>query len=326
MTPLFSVLIPLYNKERHIQRSLGSVLAQSFDDFEVVVVDDGSTDGSAAVVAAYTDPRIRLIRQANAGVSAARNRGIQEARGKWIAFLDADDAYLPAFLERTVQAIQTFPDAGAAFCRLAVSLSGMAVAQPNTTPIPPIRVTDYFAFLLDTKNGGYGFSSSSAVIRADIFSTAGLFPIGTNNGEDVDMWYRVAMTTPITAIPDALAIYFVEDGASNWNAKPDVAVWFDTFSQWLRAGRCPVALEPSARRFYARECIFCALDLVRLHERRKAHAIMWRGQPLRYATTRWTALALLIVYACPVWLLKGLLACRKSIRRMRTRKMGGGRP
>ncbi|MBK8060984.1 MAG: glycosyltransferase family 2 protein [Gemmatimonadetes bacterium] len=101
--PQVSVVVPLYNKEPYVRRALDSIAAQSFADFEVVIVDDGSQDGSAAIAAGYPDSRFRMIRQANAGPGAARNRGIAEAKGEWIAFLDADDEWLPDYLELAVR-------------------------------------------------------------------------------------------------------------------------------------------------------------------------------------------------------------------------------
>jgi hypothetical protein len=101
-----SVVIPLYNKAPYVQRALDSVLAQTFGDFEVIVVDDGSTDGGANVVRACADPRVRLIGQRNAGPGPARNRGIAEAGGEFLAFLDADDEWLPAFLEKSLAVLE----------------------------------------------------------------------------------------------------------------------------------------------------------------------------------------------------------------------------
>ena len=95
---MISIVIPLYNKEKSIEQSLRSVLSQSYDDFEVVVVDDGSTDGSVGVVEATNDPRIRFVKQENGGPSKARNTGVKNAKGEWVLFLDADDELLTGAL------------------------------------------------------------------------------------------------------------------------------------------------------------------------------------------------------------------------------------
>jgi GT2 family glycosyltransferase len=98
-----SIVVPLYNKAPHVRRALDSIAAQTFSDFEVIVVDDGSTDDGAAIVANYGDSRVRLVRQPNAGPGAARNAGLAQTQGEFIAFLDADDAWLPTYLEESVR-------------------------------------------------------------------------------------------------------------------------------------------------------------------------------------------------------------------------------
>src|SRR5690606_18820867 len=107
---MFSIVIPLYNKEQSVTNTLQSVLNQTFTEFEVVIVNDGSTDNSVEKVEAFNDPRIRLIHQANAGVSAARNKGIKEANYEWIAFLDADDLWMEDHLQVLNQMIQEYPE------------------------------------------------------------------------------------------------------------------------------------------------------------------------------------------------------------------------
>lgn len=105
-----SIIIPLYNKERYIARAVESVFAQTFRDFELIVVDDGSTDSSPELVMAYLDPRLRLVRQRNMGPGFARNRGIEESTATYVTFLDADDEWLPSFLDRYLQALTANPE------------------------------------------------------------------------------------------------------------------------------------------------------------------------------------------------------------------------
>lgn len=108
--PRFSVIIPLYNKAHTILRTLNTVLCQTYTDFEIVIIDDGSTDNGAQIIeSSLKDARVNIVRQNNKGVSAARNRGVKESKGDYIAFLDADDEWLPSYLEKVVEAIEKFP-------------------------------------------------------------------------------------------------------------------------------------------------------------------------------------------------------------------------
>ena len=113
---MISVVIPLFNKEKSISDTINSVLRQDFSDFEIVVVDDGSTDGSVAIVEAMNDPRIRLIKQANGGPSKARNIGVKNAKGEWIVLLDADDELMPEALSTFTQLISKHPNVDIVDC------------------------------------------------------------------------------------------------------------------------------------------------------------------------------------------------------------------
>ena len=114
--PLVSIVMPLYNKAPYVLRSLESVGAQTVTDLEIIVVDDGSTDEGPDLVARSSDPKIRLVRQANAGPGAARNRGLMEAQAPYVAFLDADDCWLPQFLEQNLAFLESHPHAAAVSC------------------------------------------------------------------------------------------------------------------------------------------------------------------------------------------------------------------
>ena len=112
----FSVVVPLYNKEQHIARCIKSIMDQTFPDFELIVVNDGSTDGSMDIVAGFEDERLQCIHTENQGVSAARNRGIAEATSKYIALLDADDYWLPQHLESCHEIINAWPQQVDIYC------------------------------------------------------------------------------------------------------------------------------------------------------------------------------------------------------------------
>jgi len=195
--PAVSVVIPLYNKGPHIARALNSVLAQTFQDFEVIVVDDGSTDDGAEVARGFDDPRIRLIQQENQGVSAARNRGIEAARAELVAFLDADDEWLPGFLETIMRLRRKFPEAGAYATAVSTAHNGTIKRRRyRSVPSPSWEgmITDYFRSQI---LGDSVIYSSSVAIPRDILQEMNGFVIGAKWGEDLDLWGRIALKYPI---------------------------------------------------------------------------------------------------------------------------------
>ncbi|MBU6442319.1 MAG: glycosyltransferase family 2 protein [Alphaproteobacteria bacterium] len=141
--PLFSVVIPVYNRAELLRGALESVRAQSCQDFEIVVVDDGSADDPAKTAAAFADPRIRCVRQQNAGASAARNRGIDLAHGRYVAFLDSDDNFLPHHLERMARLLENTTDT-AGFARMIVDRGdGRNFLKPPRGPRPGEHMANY---------------------------------------------------------------------------------------------------------------------------------------------------------------------------------------
>ncbi len=204
---MITIIIPLYNKADSISQALDSVLAQTYPNFEVVVVDDGSTDGGAAVVETFDDPRIRLIRQANAGVSAARNRGIAEAKGEYVAFLDADDEWMPQFLEeiRTLQ--DTYPECRAQATNYIFCSNG--VKSPTILRKIPFKgkrgvLTNYFEVASCSHPPMW---TSAVCIERKLLQEIGGFPVGIKSGEDLLTWARVAVRTQWAYSMRALAQY-----------------------------------------------------------------------------------------------------------------------
>ncbi len=192
--PVISVVIPLYNKAPHISRALDSVLAQTVQDFEIVVVDDGSTDNGGQVVASYTDSRIRLIRQENQGVSAARNRGIKEAQSDFLAFLDADDEWSPDHLETLIRLRNRFPEAGAFSTAYFHVQPGRDAFPAKIYGIPDSPWEGLFPdYFLSASMGEPPVCSSAVAIPRSVFETVGLFKVGEKMGEDLDMWGRIAL-------------------------------------------------------------------------------------------------------------------------------------
>ena len=203
---MISVVIPLYNKARHVRRAIDSVLDQAYQHFEIVVVDDGSTDGGADVVRQFADHRIRLIVQENAGVSAARNRGIQEASQDFIAFLDADDQWLPVFLETVVGLHERHPDAG-------IFATAYRLSRGHVNDHPAFRhcptepqgglLPDYFRASL----GPPPVWSSAVMIPKPVLIEVGGFPVGVKRGEDLQTWARIALRYRVAWSPVEGAMY-----------------------------------------------------------------------------------------------------------------------
>lgn len=214
MAPKISVVIPLFNKGPHIERTLNSVLKQLFQDFEVIVVDDGSTDRGAEIVKGFDDSRIRLIQQENHGVSAARNRGIEEARADFIAFLDADDEWMPDHLEVLLRLQKKYPEAGAYTTTYLTIHSDSLTKKPHFYGIPEKPwegiLQNYFK---SAALGSSPMTASTVGIFKNILIEIGAFNIAAHGQADSDLWVRIALKYPIAFSWDGEGLYHFD--ASN---------------------------------------------------------------------------------------------------------------
>ena len=206
MTPaaestVVSVVIPAYNVAWCIRRAVDSVLGQDFRRCELIVVNDGSTDQTAEVLAAYGE-KLRAIDQPNRGMSAARNAGIRSAGGMYIAFLDADDWWLPGKISRQVELMESRPEVG--FCSTAARvedgdgrlLNQWGCAQSNTNMLETL-----FA-----RNAAIAGGCSAVMVRRGLFDRVGMFDETLGGFEDPDLWMRLAAVSGYACIDETLAV------------------------------------------------------------------------------------------------------------------------
>lgn len=262
MRPLpFSVVIPLYNKALHIERALNSVLGQTCQDFEIIVVDDGSTDNGAEIVQGVRDSRIRLISQRNSGVSAARNRGAEAANHELVAFLDADDEWLPEFLHNILVLVNNFPDCGAyATASQTIRPTGrqFLTSLDQLPPEPWIGIIPNLFELLQT---GYPFNSSSICIPKRVLLDVGGFPVNVRYSEDVVCWIRIAIRYPIAFNPKRLVTYHQNAANRSLAYKVlDEPAYIHTVREAISNGSMPAELEPAAVEYIAQRRILTAIE------------------------------------------------------------------
>lgn len=253
--PKVSVVVPLYNKGPYVKRALDSIAGQTVRDFEALIVDDGSTDNGPAVVSSFDDARFRLIRQPNAGPGAARNRGIREAAGEFIAFLDADDQWLPVHLEKALAALESEPAASIFACsyfhcpgehstepmwRKRGITGGLQRVRPDT---PTGLFVQMLAFMMPPQLVGY----------ASLFRKYGGFyeRDGCRYGEDAFMLLKILLNETVFFDLEPRARIFKDAAALSKNLKRARPLEpFLAHPEEIEA-HCPPELRPLLARFYA---------------------------------------------------------------------------
>jgi GT2 family glycosyltransferase len=279
MPPSVSVIIPLYNKAAHVRRSLDSVASQTFKDFEVIVVNDGSTDGGERVVAGYEDARFRLVSQPNAGPGAARNCGIAEAAGEVLAFLDADDEWMPEYLSRGVRLLE---ESGAATAtsgyfqhppgesreqmwRARGIEEGTHRLSPET---PPALVVSMVAYM----------SPWSTVARAEVVRRLGGFYAEDRclYAEDAFLWLKVLLNEKVAFSLEPLVRFHQEASELSKNLKGARPVEpFLLHPEQVEAS-CPAVLRPLLARVLAARALKTACVLGYWGRWREARALKRR--------------------------------------------------
>lgn len=206
----FSVVIPVYNKSEYIGTTIKSVLNQEFDDFELVIVNDGSTDNSIEQIHQFKDDRIKIIHQKNQGAAAARNKGIKFSNSNLIVFLDADDVWLPNHLKELKKLYIDFPDCGMYCNRYKIQISNHKSIGNNFSYSVENDfrgiVPDFFEASLINRIA----SSSSLMVPKKTLDKHGIFDTNITSGQDLDLWIRIAAYEHVALSDKTTAIYRFE--------------------------------------------------------------------------------------------------------------------
>ncbi len=210
--PLVSVIIPAYNRETYLAETLDSLQAQTLQDFEVIVVDDGSTDGTADLIRRRPE-RIHYIYQENAGPAAARNRGLSQARGRFVAFLDSDDLWRPRFLEATTARLLRDPAIDVAFCRFQTMDDGKRILSGHGKRAHEGDVTaQLFASTFIT--------TPSVLVRRSVVEEVGGFNSSLLTNEDYDLWLRLSLHHRFGYVDEPLCLRRSHPGTQSRNGSP----------------------------------------------------------------------------------------------------------
>jgi len=203
--PLVTVVIPAFNEAETIHAAINSVLQQSFTDFELLIIDDGSSDATADIAAKILDPRIQVLSFENKGLAASRNRGIRHAAGELIAFLDADDLWTPDKLCRQVEALQSHPEAVLVYSWTDCIDEDDRFLRHGSH----VQAEGQVYKLRLSRN--FMDNGSSPMIRKSAFDESGLFDESYRAGEDWDMWLRLANQYPFTCVASVQVLYRIRN-------------------------------------------------------------------------------------------------------------------
>ncbi len=235
--PTVSVVIPTYNRRACVVDAVDSVLGQTYTDYELIVIDDGSTDDTGALLAGYGE-RLRYIYQANAGVSAARNRGIEEARGEWVAFLDSDDEWAPDYLATVVAAAQAQPGLAAVSSDLLIEAGASSTTLFRLRGLPPFADRPKVVARPLVGMTHINCSPSATVARRDLLLKIGGFDTGLSLYEDLDLALRLSL-----------------EGGWCWIDRPLVKALRKTATGLSSAHRIDPARSPLALQYVYQRCL-----------------------------------------------------------------------
>jgi len=309
-----SVVIPLYNKAPYIKRAIDSILKQSVHVDEIIVVDDGSTDGGWAIVEHLQNPLITLIRQKNMGPTTARNVGIEKAKYELIAFLDADDEWLPGYLQEIYCLVSNFSDCGAYATSSLTVRPDCKVYYPDLSFVPPEPWIGIIPNIFTLLQHGLAFNSSSLVIQKSIIGTIGWFPAWYYTG-DIEFWIRIGVRYPIAFSPKRKVVYHQE--ATNRTASThnhlEIPPVVDSISQMIENNTIATGeLRVEAQEYIAKKVLTVAIQNILVGEKQKGIELLMKCNYTRKYKKTW--LTWRVWSLLPQGLPKILLSIKEKVR------------
>ncbi|MFZ4679707.1 MAG: glycosyltransferase family 2 protein [Flavobacterium sp.] len=212
--PCFSIVIPVYNKEKFVAKTIESVLSQTFTDYEIIIVNDGSTDQSEAKISTFRDNRIKYYSKKNEGVALARNFGIQKATADYICFLDADDYWYPNFLETMQRYSLELSEQKVFAAAIEIETKSKSIpARYSIESTSDFKIVNFF----NASQKECVLWTSSVCIHKSVFEKVGDFDTKIKHGEDTELWIRIGLQFPIVFIRKILARYVYDDKSISRN-------------------------------------------------------------------------------------------------------------
>lgn len=205
--PIFSVVVPSYNRAHLIERTINSVMNQTYQNFELIIVDDGSTDNTEEIVSTITDSRVYFVKQQNAGACSARNLGIYHSKGVYVSFLDSDDEWMPTMLEKQLDAFNNDPLVGCVY-------SNVDVRDHNNTNISYTNYTltgDIYSAVLKQ---GYMAPTSAVSVKKSLLEKIGGFDVQLPASQDDDLCFKCAASARIALIEEPMVIFHIDSDQS----------------------------------------------------------------------------------------------------------------
>ena len=309
----FSVVIPLYNKEHYIEATIRSVLNQTCQDFEVLVVDDGSKDHSLALARKFESDRVRIIPQENQGVSVARNTGILNAQGEFICFLDADDEWRPEYLAIIDELTVNYPESAIFVTAYAVNMGNGKINYSTRLELETGCLPSYWLTLAK----GYDFVWTSATtMRRDTLMEAGLFKPGEKIGQDLDMWARVARINPRVAYSNHICVNYNRAAEANARTRVRVA-WAGAFirdleEELVNPARTAEEKASIQHKYDKKMTVFIFTAILAGEKERAAKALKeWKGE--KNTANRLLRTGLRIAKLMPAWVNRFVFGIRMKV-------------